>query len=71
MSGERYALIAGNGQFPLLVLKEARRQGVDMVVLALREEAFPEIEQLGVRVHWVSLGELQKALGILDRKSVV
>ena len=70
MSGERYALIAGNGQFPLLVLKEARRQGVDMIVLAIREEAFPEIEQLGARVHWVSLGELQKALGILRQEAV-
>jgi len=70
VSGERYALIAGNGQFPLLVLKEARRQGVDMIVLAIREEAFPEIEQLGARVHWVSLGELQKALGILRQEAV-
>src|SRR3990170_7412166 len=67
---ERYALIAGNGQFPLLVLREARRQGVDMVVLALREETAPEIEQLGARVHWVSLGELQKALGILRQEAV-
>ena len=69
-AGERYALIAGNGQFPLLVLREARRQGVDMVVLAIREETFPEIEQLGARVHWVSLGELQKALGILRQEAV-
>lgn len=68
--GERYALIAGNGQFPLLVLREARRQGVDMVVLAIREETFPEIEQLGARVHWVSLGELQKGLGILRQEAV-
>lgn len=69
-AGERYALIAGNGQFPLLVLREARRQGVDMVVLAIREETFPEIEQLGARVHWVSLGELQKALSILRQEAV-
>jgi hypothetical protein len=67
---DRYALIAGNGQFPLLVLKEAQKQGVDMVVLALREETSPEIEKLGTRVHWVSLGELQKALGILRGESV-
>jgi len=43
---DRYALIAGNGQFPLLVLQEARKQGVDMVVLALREETTPDIEKL-------------------------
>ncbi|HXE76027.1 MAG TPA: UDP-2,3-diacylglucosamine diphosphatase LpxI [Candidatus Xenobia bacterium] len=66
----RYALIAGNGQFPLLVLREAQKQGVNMVVLALREETWPDIEQLGVPVHWVSLGELQKALGILKSESV-
>jgi DUF1009 family protein len=69
-AGDRYALIAGNGQFPLLVLREALRQGVDMVVLALKEETFPEIEELGARVHWVSLGELQKALGILRQEGV-
>ncbi len=70
MPAERYALIAGNGQFPLLVLREARRQGADMVVVAIREETFPEIEQLGARVHWVSLGELEKALGILRQEAV-
>lgn len=68
--GERYALIAGNGQFPLLVLEQAQRQGVEMVVVAIREETFPEIEQLGARVYWVSLGELQKALEILQREQV-
>lgn len=67
---ERYALIAGNGQFPLLVLEQAQRQGVEMVVVAIREETFPEIEQLGARVYWVSLGELQKALEILRREQV-
>ncbi|MFQ5778353.1 MAG: LpxI family protein [Terriglobia bacterium] len=68
--GERYALIAGNGQFPLLVLREARRQGVDMVVLAVREETFPEIEHVGAPVHWISLGELQKALDILRQEAI-
>jgi hypothetical protein len=70
MTADRYALIAGNGQFPLLVLQEAQKLGVDMVVLALREETWPDIEKLGARVHWVSLGELQKALGILREESV-
>ncbi len=69
-TADRYALIAGNGQFPLLVLQEAKKQGVIMVVLALREETWPEIEKLGAPVHWVSLGELQKALGILQGESV-
>lgn len=71
MSGPaRYALIAGNGEFPLCVLAEARRQGIEMVVVAIREETFPAIEQLGARVHWLSLGELEKALGILRSEQV-
>ena len=69
-SADRYALIAGNGQFPLLVLESALKQGADMVVLAIREETWPEIEKLGARVHWVSLGELQKALGLLKQEAV-
>lgn len=70
MPSERYGLIAGNGEFPLRVLEQARQQGVEMVVLAIREETFPEIENYGAQVHWVSLGELEKALGILEREQV-
>src|SRR5271163_2459590 len=59
----RIGLIAGNGTFPLLVLDAARAQGFDVVVAAIREEAFPEIESRGAAsVHWLSLGELSKLI---------
>jgi hypothetical protein len=32
----KYGLIAGNGRFPILALEEARRQGHEVVVVALR-----------------------------------
>jgi DUF1009 family protein len=57
---EKYGLIAGNGQFPLLVLKSARQQDIDVVVAAIKEETFPEIETCGFPVHWLGLGELGK-----------
>ena len=44
---ERIGLIAGNGSFPLLVLDAARAQGFEVIVAAIREEAFPEIETHG------------------------
>ena len=66
----RWALIAGNGRFPLLVLEGARSQGIEMVVLALKEETFPEIERTAPRVHWVSLGELGRALDVLRQEQV-
>jgi UDP-2,3-diacylglucosamine hydrolase len=55
----RLGLIAGNGTFPLLVLDAARAQGYEVVVVAIKEEAFPEIETKGATsVHWLSLGDL-------------
>jgi DUF1009 family protein len=67
---QRWALIAGNGRFPFLVLEGARSQGIEMVVLALKEETFPEIERSAPRVHWVSLGELSGALELLREERV-
>ena len=59
----RLGLIAGNGRFPFLVLDAARAQGFEVVVAAIREEAFPEIESKGAAsVHWLSLGELSKLI---------
>ncbi len=66
----RWGLIAGNGRFPFLVLEGARSQGIDMAVIALREEASPELERVATRLHWVSLGELGKALELLHREGV-
>jgi DUF1009 family protein len=59
----RLGLIAGNGKFPFLVLEAARAQGFEVVVAAIREETFPEIESHGAAsVHWISLGELSKLI---------
>jgi DUF1009 family protein len=59
----KLGLIAGNGKFPFLVLDAARAQGFDVVVAAIKEEAFPEIESKGAAsVHWLSLGELSKLI---------
>ncbi len=63
-------MIAGNGRFPFLVLEAARSQGIDMAVLALREEASPDLERLSKRLHWVSLGELSRALELLHQEGV-
>ncbi|HZQ94587.1 MAG TPA: LpxI family protein, partial [Candidatus Sulfotelmatobacter sp.] len=52
---EKLGLIAGNGKFPFLVLDAARAQGYDVVVAAIKEEAFPEISDSGAAsIHWLS-----------------
>src|SRR5208283_738466 len=65
-----WGLIAGNGRFPFLVLEGARSQGIEMAVIALKEEASPELAQAAKRVHWVSLGELSKAIELLQSEGV-
>src|SRR6202790_1748939 len=68
---ERLGLIAGNGKFPFLVLDAARAQGYEVVVAAIREETFPEIETHGAAaVHWLSLGELSKLIETFQREGV-
>ena len=66
----KYGLIAGNGKFPFLVLEAARSQGIDMVVAAINEETFPEIEQHAKTVHWMSLGQLGKLIKTFKSEGV-
>ncbi|HEY6464673.1 MAG TPA: UDP-2,3-diacylglucosamine diphosphatase LpxI [Candidatus Acidoferrales bacterium] len=65
-----WGLIAGNGDFPFLVLEGARSRGIDMAVIAIREEASPSLERAAKRLHWVSLGELSRAIELLHSEGV-
>ena len=67
----KLGLIAGNGKFPFLVLDAARAQGFEVIVAAIKEETFPEIEAHGATaVHWLSLGELSKLIETFKREGV-
>jgi DUF1009 family protein len=70
----RIGLIAGNGRFPFLVLRGARSLGHDVTVVAIKEEAFPDLEQAareaGADYHLVSLGQLGKCIKILKGAGV-
>jgi DUF1009 family protein len=69
-SSSKYGLIAGNGKFPFLVLEAARSQGIDMVVAAIKEETFPDIEKHAKTVHWMSLGQLGKLIKTFKSEGV-
>lgn len=65
-----WGLIAGNGRFPFLVLEGARSQGIDMAVIAIKEEADPDLGKIAQRLHWVSLGQLSKTIDLLHQEGV-
>jgi DUF1009 family protein len=73
--GEKLGLIAGNGRFPFLLLDAARAHGLQVVVAAIKEETDPEMDARaaadpGVRVHWLSLGELSRLIDTLRAEGV-
>ncbi len=70
ISGADWGLIAGNGDFPFLVLEGARSRGIEMAVIAIREEASSGLERVAKRIHWVSLGELSKTIELLHTEGV-
>ena len=70
----RIGIIAGNGRFPFLALQGARSLGHDVTIVAVKEEAFPELEQAArdasASFHAVSLGHLGKCIKILRQEGV-
>jgi DUF1009 family protein len=62
----RLAVIAGNGRFPFLVLEAAHEQGIDPLVVAIKEEASPQLAREAKSIHWLSLGEVAKLLDLLS-----
>jgi len=67
----KLGLIAGNGSFPFLVLDAARAQGFNVIVAAIKEETFPEIESHGAAaVYWLSLGELSRLIDTFKNEGI-
>ena len=69
-TSRNWGLIAGNGDFPFLVLEGARSRGIDMAVIAIREEASPALAKAATRFHWISLGELGRGIDLLHQEGV-
>jgi DUF1009 family protein len=63
-------MIAGNGRFPMLALEAARKAGVEVVAIGIKEEASLEIEPLAVRCHWISLGALSRLIEICKQENI-
>ena len=65
-----FGLIAGNGQFPFLVIEGARRQGESLAVVAIKEETDRRIEELADNVLWVGIGQLGRMIAFFKKHGV-
>ena len=66
----KFGLIAGNGQFPFLVVEGAKKQGASLSVVAIKEETDRRIETVAEKVVWVGIGQLGKMIGFFKRERV-
>ena len=75
-SSKPLGLIAGSGRFPILVVNEASRRGIPMVVAAIKEEASPQVVNCvaeageGFALHWIALGQLGKLIRLFKKSGV-
>ena len=63
-------MIAGNGEFPFLVLEGAKQQGASVCVVAIREETDKRIEEIADKVVWVGIGQLGKMISFFKQEGV-
>ncbi len=63
-------IIAGEGQFPLLVAQGARRLGRPTFGIAFKDHTQPELSMLVDQVAWLRLGQLNKLLAFLKKHQV-
>jgi DUF1009 family protein len=67
---ERIGLIAGNGTFPLLFAREARRRGLEVAAVAHRGETLPELSELVSDIVWIRVGQVGRMIRALRRAGV-
>ena len=65
-----YGLIAGNGNFPFLVIEGARKAGASLAVVAIKEETDKRIEKTAEKVIWVGIGQLGKMISFFKNEGV-
>ena len=66
----KYGMIAGNGSFPFLVLEGARKAGVSLAIVAIKEETDPRIDSGTEEVTWVGIGQLGKMISFFKKQGI-
>jgi DUF1009 family protein len=64
-------IIAGNGEFSLILARSAREQGVGRIVAAAFDgETDPEVEKHVDELEWVKVGQLNKLIHVFTSRGV-
>lgn len=66
----RIGLIAGSGRFPILISKEIRRKGHEVIAIGIEGAADKELENFVDKVFWVKFGQLQKMIDFFRKEEI-
>ncbi|MBW1712035.1 MAG: UDP-2,3-diacylglucosamine diphosphatase LpxI [Deltaproteobacteria bacterium] len=67
---QKVGIVAGGGQFPVLLCRAARDQGRQVVVTALEGDADPRLTQEADELTWFKLGQLGKIIATFRQAGV-
>jgi DUF1009 family protein len=66
----RIGLIAGSGQFPLLLAKEAQKREIEIYAAAFIGEADPVLKETAFNTEWLHLGQLKKLITYFKKNKI-
>ncbi|MFH0826809.1 MAG: UDP-2,3-diacylglucosamine diphosphatase LpxI [Candidatus Omnitrophota bacterium] len=67
---EKIGLIAGNRKFPLVVAQGAKKNGLQVVAVAIKRDTSPELKQYVDKIYWIGLGELTRMCEIFREEGI-
>jgi DUF1009 family protein len=63
-------LLAGSGRFPIVFAEKARRLGIPVVCVGIRDEASPELIPLVGRFYWAGVARMGRMIRCFRREGV-
>ena len=67
---DNIGIIAGGGQFPLIVADAAKKQGLRVTAVAFEGEADKELSGRVDEIEWIRLGQLGKLIKVFKHRNV-
>ena len=67
---ESVGILAGGGRLPFVAAAEARKQGLRVVAVAMREETDPSLADRVDAIHWIRVGQLGATVRALRKERV-
>lgn len=67
---ERFALIAGAGEIPLILAKAAKARGESFIAVALTETIMAPLDGLADKVYRLSIGQIGKIIKTIQKENI-